>query len=262
MKYLLKNNIPQPVKILRSGEKPLLDTNYTTSDIVEVGFTDISGIANWAAYGQRAGKDYEVQSREIASIVTTTTFALLSDIEKDIACTYAAVMDGNSPDHMAMITYYASTPSYNMLGDVEAASKFHFQRFGEHLNNLRTAATVRSDAPRISIAMMLYFKDINTINTFYDAIRTFRLDYVGKFHLGTEYGDTTDGIMDYLESAGTYTDGGLKNYQFSESYVQAYLDATAVDPQNPTQQEIDNADDYVRGLLITEFKEVLVYGNF
>jgi len=261
MKYLLKNNIKQPIQILRSGEKPALDANYKIADTVEVGFTDISSIANWDAYGKRAGADYEIQSREIAAIVTSTTFALLSDVEKNIACIYSAILIGFVPDHATMITHYASTPSYGMLGDGQAASVFHFNRFGEHLNNLREGAAIRSNAPRISVAMMMYFKDLDTINTFYDAIRTFRLDYVGKYHLGTEYGDTIDGIMDYLESTGSYVDGGLKNFEFSDTYIQAYLAGAAVDPNNPTQQELDDADDYVRLLLINEFKEALVYGN-
>lgn len=262
MLYLLKNNISQPVELFRSGEESKLDANYTTSTIIEAGYTDISSIENWASYGKKTNKDYEVHSREIANIVTTTTFALLTDAEKDIACKYASILTGSVPDHNTMITYYASTPSYGMLGDVEAASNFHYHRFGEHLNNLRDAAAIRVNAPRISIAMMKYFKDIDTINTFYDAIRAFRLDYVGKFHLGTAYGDTIDGIMDYLESTGTYIGAGLMTYQFSDTYIQAWLDANAVDPLIPTQVELDAADDYVRALLITEFKETLVYGNF
>ena len=59
----------------------------------------------------------------------------------------------------------------------------------------------------------------STIN---DALRNFKSDLCSIALLGTMYGDNRDGLMDYLESSGSYTAGGLKSYTMSAEMETAY----------------------------------------
>lgn len=224
----------------------LYDTDPTPS-----GYSDLTTISEVDQFAFASSADYGAVRDKIIEITDSTGFANLSSAEKAIAAEYCA------SDDNTLVGYYVPTE-----GSLEAALDKHLSVFASHLEKMREVAKTRINSEKVIIALMKYLEDRFQIDAFTDAIRLFSLDYESKFHKGTLYGDFRDGIMDYIESTGSYVGSGLINYEFSPIIIQAYLDnGGAVDPQNPTAQELQNAEDYTRNLLIKDLKDILIYGK-
>ena len=227
---------------------------YKFSDTVEAGYDDISTITDIDLHGHRVDSDYGVRQREITTIASITGFANLSLAEQNIVGNYCAADDNT------LVVHYATTQT---AGDIPAALAMHGTKIAAFIKELQLIAESRYNSIETIKAVMMYLKDRAEIDAFTAAIRNFLADYKSKFHLGTQYGDSTDGIMDYIENTGGYPLlTGLDSYSFSDVYKQGWYDANAIDPGNPTVGEQDSAHDYVRDLLKNKLKKILVDGNF
>lgn len=223
------------------------------TDTVDAGWENAHTIENIHLYGQHAGLDFQQRMMQISGIVFATGFANLVHEEKDIVGLYSAATDTE------LVSHYTSE---HTGGDLAAALELHAVNIGNFVTEMDKVAVVRINHTKTKIVIMKYLKDRPQIDLFMSAIRNMISDYKFKFHLGTQYGDSTDGIMDYFENTGGYSgDGvGLDSYEFSDVYKQMWYATNAVDPNNPTQAEQDSAHDYVRDLLKTELVNILLHG--
>jgi hypothetical protein len=226
---------------------------YKLEDTLDTGWDNIHNITDIHLYGHHAGLDFQQRMMQISIIVQTVGFGTLTTAEKDIVGIYSAASDND------LVTHYATVYT---LGDVVAALEMHADKIAEFVVEMDKVAVQRIDHASTKRAIMKYMKDRPQIDLFMAAIRNFIADYKFKFHLGTMYGDSTDGIMDYIENTGGYSGAGtgLDSYEFSDLYKQVWYDANAVDPANPTQAEQDSAHAYVRDLLKTDLVNILLYG--
>jgi hypothetical protein len=215
---------------------------YILIDIIPPDYTDIDNITNVHSYGDLAGMDFQQRGAHITILCSTLGFNTLSNAEKDIVGIYSAI------DDSTMITHYATTQTG---GDVVAAMGVHSTVMGKFVTSMQEVANARLDDPCVNTSVMNYMKDRSQIDLFMDNLRNFISDYKFKFHLGTVYGDSTDGIMDYIENTGSFTGvgTGLDAYEFSDIHKQVWYDANAANPSIPTQAEQDLAHAHVRDLL-------------
>lgn len=215
---------------------------YQFAPTLEGGYESANSITEIHLYSEHCGVDFQHKAAHITEICTDLGFATLTTAEKDIVGIYGATSDDN------MIIHYATVYT---AGNIIAALDMHADKMGDFVVELQSVATIRINGKYPKVAAMKYFKDRAQIDLFMSALRNFISDYTFKFHLGTQYGDSTDGILDYIENTGGYNTAGtgLDSYDFSDIHKQVWYDANAVDPANPTQPEQDTAHTYVKDLL-------------
>lgn len=246
------NNYNPTTQTITGAEKSahaLFDSGSIPAD-----YTDIHSIENIHNFGSLAGMDFQQRASAISIECSSVGFGTLTTAQKDIVGIYAAT------DDTTLVTHYATVYT---AGDIVAALDMHSEKIGDFVVELNKVAEERINHPYTKVVIMRYLKDRSQIDLFMAAIRNFVSDYKFKFHLGTGYGDSTDGLLDYIENTGGYSgDGvGLDSYEFSDLYKQVYYDGGgAFDPANPTALEQEAAHDHVRDLLQVELTNILVHG--
>jgi hypothetical protein len=226
---------------------------YQFADTVEAGYESANTITEIHFYGHHVGLDFQQITVHVTTLCATLGFGTLSNDEKDIVGIYAAT------DDVSLVTHYATV---HTAGDIVAANHMHAEIMGAFVGQLQKVARGRYDNDSLKSYVMEYMKDRDQIDSFMSAISTLLSYYLFKFHLGTMYGDSTDGILDYVENTGGFPlDSGLDSYEFSAIQKQIWYDANAVDPGNPTAPEQELAHDYVRDLLKDKLTYLLRDGN-
>ena len=164
------------------------------------------------------------------------------DAEKDIL---GSMYIGNTTQ---IIGFYMAYYGY----DQATAGGFHVQRLSENLVKKATCARAISRTPKIISIRIKYLTwanpdgTLNTVqaNNFTSAIATFMEQYREYALLGLSYGDDREGIMDYIESTGNYSSGGLLNYTLSSDIITAY-----------------GSEENARNAMIAELADIFVKGN-
>ena len=180
-------------------------------------------VENWYLYG-KGKKDYMVIRQAMKDIVADVGFADLKSKGKEYVTEYCAA-DANS-----IVGYLMSKG----MTQEDAIQQYKHNRAVD-IRKAGEAATSRIESPAFTYAVIKYLSEEDG-QTFLDAIRNFVIDYKNVALTGTNYGQNIDGIMDYIESTGSYTEGGLKNYTILSPY---------------TLEEF-----------ISELKNIIVYGNY
>lgn len=155
------------------------------------------------------GKDY-VWERDTLRQIAHTKWDSLNDNSKEIIGIYCAVgMD-------TLIGYYMSKG----MSQNDATMKYLNNRI-EDIKNAAKAYCGRINNNTLQVNIILFLGEAQG-STFNDAVRNFKSDLCSIALLGTQYGDSRDGFMDYVESTGSYTSGGLKSYTMSDDMVAVY----------------------------------------
>lgn len=134
-------------------------------------------------------------------------FDILNDKEKALAAKYCLIDDATA------VIYYMSTG----LSQAEATMQ-HLVYRAEDINKAADVCRMRAESSIIKYISIKYLEESNAA-TFIAAIRDFITDYGSIAHLGMNYGQSREGIMDYVEATNSYTDGGLSSYTFRDSYT-------------------------------------------
>lgn len=183
-------------------------------------------------------RNYVVEQYEL-----TSGFTSYRDAEKDIL----GIM--NIPNGNELVPFYMGYYGY----DLNTASLYHLERVSLNVVNRAIGTRLIARSPKIISVGSKYLVWINPdgslnslqANNFTAAIANFMSAYREYGFLGNNYGDDADGIMDYLESTGNYSSGGLKNYVFNPDFVAAY----------------GGNEDLVRLAMVAELKDIFVNGN-
>lgn len=154
-------------------------------------------------------KDY-VWERDTLKEIAYTKWDSLNNQSKDILSERCIVgMD-------TIVSYYMSKG----LSQNDATMKYLNDRIVD-VQNAAKCFCDRINNPKLQMYVILFLGEAQA-STFNDAVRNFKSDLCSIALLGTQYGDSRDGIMDYIESTGSYTSGGLKSYTMSDDMVAAY----------------------------------------
>ena len=181
----------------------------------------INSVENWKVYG--VGKtDYMVIRRAIRDIVSSDGFSNIKS--KQIVAEYCAT------DPNTLVGYYMGLG----LPMEDAIIKYKENRAND-IRRASEAAELRVNSNAFTVAIIKYLSEDDG-QTFIDATRNFIIDFKTIALTGINYGNSIDGIMDYIESTNNYVNGGLKNYPIVAPYTLTEL--------------------------ITDLKEIIVYGNY
>ena len=156
-----------------------------------------------------------IRDRITEAVIASGGFsALRSDVEKDICLEYT-----KSVSDVELIGY--------LIGKGMTQEEAQFTYLQYRANDIRNAAQCfsdRIDKAEFTVIVMKYLgQDGGT--TFLDNCRNFISDLKTSAILGTQYGNTIDGIFDYIEDTGGYlTVPGLSSF-FTLPDEQTTLDA-------------------------------------
>lgn len=176
-------------------------------EVVEAGYTDLTSIETIANINQRI-YDYHFKRDKLKELTLELGFANLSASDKAIVARYCAT------DAATLVGYFMS--QYGLTA-AEATSKYKVFRSTD-ISEAAKALSSRASNPVVMYISVKYMSEADA-SAFTDAIRNFITDLKEVAHLGTNYGQARDGIMDYIEATGSYTDAGLKSYSFENGYT-------------------------------------------
>ena len=94
-----------------------------------------------------------------------------------------------------------------------AKSKYLYNRSID-INKAAVSCKNRSESSVVLYLAIKYLSESSAVN-FLDDIKLHLSNYSSVAHLGLEYGQSKEGIMDYIEATNTYVNGGLSTYTFN-----------------------------------------------
>jgi hypothetical protein len=184
-----------------NGNEPFIIIN--SGDTIPSGYTDITSIENLDKFGLNIANDYLVIKFEIRDIANTIGWSGLTDSEKDLAIKYYI-----NPDMSSAINYLMTTKGMTL----DEAKGFLTQKWHIHHGNLLNACRERWFYVKIVAVKYLSFGDAEDL---FDTAQQLIYEYTEMGRLGINYGDTNNGIMDYLLSTNGYDGQGLEEENYT-----------------------------------------------
>jgi hypothetical protein len=192
-----------PIPWLNGNDAWVISSGQTLS-----GYTNITSIVNMNKFGPNAINTYQTQQKGVRLCGYETGWSAMTDTEKDIIIDWYAYPEGSTE----IITYLVITKG--MTQD-EAESylidKWHIywnSFLGDCPKRWSNAAKVTIDYLPFSGASQL----MDTVNVLVDK-------YLVAGRLGVGYGDTSDGLMNFVMSSNGYVGNGLEEYCTSQGFT-------------------------------------------
>jgi hypothetical protein len=183
-----------------------LDTLIEFSEILPAEYTDLTSVEFLDKLNFK-NFDYHFVRRHMIDLVAEIGFNNLLAEEKVIAARYCAA------DATTLVGYFMGFG----LAVHEAVAKYKVYRSID-ITSAAEALSKRADNAVVKYIAVKYMSEAEA-SAFSDAIRNFITDLRESAHLGLNYNQARDGIMDYIEATGSYVDGGLKSYTFENGYT-------------------------------------------
>jgi hypothetical protein len=108
----------------------------------------------------------------------------------------------------------------------QEAQVFYLESVAKAVENKQPIARSRADNHRI-ITIVYSFLDSVEADGLLNAIANFLSLYKEKVYLGTQFGDVSDGLMDFINNTGSYASSsttGLNKYSIMPDVITAYGD--------------------------------------
>lgn len=183
-KLELNGNDPYQI-VIRSG------------DTAPSGYTDISSIEEWNTHGFDLSNDYGVARFAIKDLVNEIGWTGLTLTEKDIAVEHhCAPTSTDAVIHMMIYHGYSQG----------AAQIYVTERWHKYYLQFIEACKQRWNYVMFIIPQYLSFGDAEDL---FDTIDMLINYYRNAARLGRNYGNSNDGIIDYVESTNGFTGQGL-----------------------------------------------------
>ncbi len=176
------------------------------SEVVEEGYTNITSL-NFLKVLNGKKFDYHYIRRNMKEFVDSYGFTNLLPDDKEIAIKFCTV------DTTTAITYFMS----GGLSLTDSVTKLKVLRSID-ISNAAKALSTRASDPAILYIAVKHMSEENA-SLFGDSIRNFLADLRETAHLGMNYGQTRDGIMDYIEATNAYTNSGLSTFEFETGFT-------------------------------------------
>lgn len=185
-----------------NGNQPFIIINGNES--IPEGYTDISSIKTWHNFGISLVNDYLVCKTEIKKIADKIGFSGCTDEEKILAIKYYSYNTSNPTE----VVIYLMSQGYSQ----NEAEFYLLEQWHIHHGYLINSCKQRWYYVKLVVTGFLAFVDcedlLNTVE-----MLVFSYNDIGR--MGWNYGDRMDGIMDYIESTGKFTDNGLKEKNYT-----------------------------------------------
>lgn len=176
-----------------NNNKPFKLSGLTTNN----NYTDITSILNWSIFGNFVLNDYCATRYEIREIVNDIGWNSLTDHDKNIVIDYYAYTSSTD-----VINYLINVSAYT----INDASQFILNKWHIHHKSLLNSCIQRWYYAKL---IPLKYLSFNDSQNFINILESLIFTYTNIGRLGINYGDSIDGIMDYIESTNTYQNNGL-----------------------------------------------------
>lgn len=163
-------------------------------------------IENWYLHGLEL-TDYLIVKNEIKKITNNTGFINLKKFGKE----YSAELCTSTPE--IIISYYKSKG----LSEYDAIDKYKLNRAIDIKKSCKSGYD-RIESNEFAYIILKYLSESDS-QIMLDEISHLIERYKNMFVLGTNYNNTINGIMDYIESTGDYIDSGLSKFNILSPFT-------------------------------------------
>lgn len=187
------------------------------------GYDNITSIENMYSWGSNPCSTYQTWQKGVRLCGYETGWSAMTDTEKDIIIDMYAYPEGSTE----IITYLVVTKG---MSQYEAES-YLIDKWHTYWNGFLEDCPERwSNAVKVTVGYLPFSGAsmlMDTVNVLVDK-------YIVAGRLGIGYGDTSDGLMNFIMSSSGYVGNGLEEYCVSQGFVlkKGDYDSFRLDLQN------------------------------
>ena len=202
-----------------SGMKALIISSGTTVP----GYTNVTSIENMSTFGGYAIDTYQTQQKGVRLCGYETGWSAMTDTEKDIIIDSYAYPEGTTE----IITYLVTTKGMTQT----EAENYLTDKWHIHWGNFLDDCPERwSESVKVTVGYLPFSASsqlMDTVNVLVDK-------YLVTGRLGIGYGDTSDGLMNFVMSSSSYVGNGLEEYCIAHGFTlnKGDYDSFRLDIQN------------------------------
>ncbi len=187
------------------------------------GYDNITSIYNMSVFGCNAIDTYQTLQKGIRLTGYETGWTAMTDTEKDIIIDWYAYPEGSTE----IVTYLVTTKGMS----VNEAEDYLIDKWHIYWNSFLEDCPERwSNAAKVTVGYLPFSaasQVLDTVNVLVDK-------YIIAGRLGIGYGDTSDGLMNFIMSSSGYVGNGLEEYCTSQGFTlkKGDYDSFRLDLQN------------------------------
>ena len=172
------------------------------------GYTNITSIEYMSLFGNRAIDTYQTQQKCVRLCGYETGWSAMTDTEKDIIIDWYAYPEGSTE----IVTYLIMTKGMTQ----NEAESYLTDKWHTYWNSFLEDCPERwSNAAKVTVGYLPFSGAsmlMATVNVLVDK-------YIVAGRLGIGYGDTSDGLMNFIMSSSGYVGNGMEEYCISQGFV-------------------------------------------
>lgn len=187
-----------------NGNKPFI--YILEDDVIPQNYVDISSIVNWYRFGGNCVKDYLAIQREIRNISFASVWDELTTQEKDILIELYAFKDD-----VEAIIYLMFDKG---MSETEARM-FILKNWHIHHGNMTQSCRDRWFEVKFTVGMFL---PTSSAEHLFQIAQLLIFSFTDCAIFGKNYGDSSDGLMDFIESTNGYVNNGLTEQGYTLNF--------------------------------------------
>ena len=187
------------------------------------GYDKITSIYNMSNFGSKATGTFQTQQKGVRLCGYETGWSAMTDTQKDTIIDWYAYPEGSTE----IVTYLVVTKGMS----VNEAENYLIDKWHVYWNGFLEDCPERwSNAVKVTVGYLPFSGAsllMDTVNVLVDK-------YIVAGRLGIGYGDTSDGLMNFIMSSSGYVGNGLEEYCVSQGFVlkKGDYDSFRLDLQN------------------------------
>jgi len=172
------------------------------------GYDNITSISNMYNFGRNSVDTYQTWQKGVRLCGYETGWTAMTDTEKDVIIDMYAYPEGSTE----IVTYLVTTKGMT----VSEAESYLINKWHTYWNSFLEDCPERwSNAAKVTVGYLPFSASsqvLDTVNVFVDK-------YIVAGRLGIGYGDTSDGLMNFIMSSSGYVGNGLEEYCISQGFT-------------------------------------------
>ena len=172
------------------------------------GYDNISSIEHMSNLGSNAINTYQTQQKGVRLCGYETGWSAMTDTQKDIIIDWYAYPEGSTE----IVTYLVVTKGMSQ----DEAESYLIDKWHTYWNSFLEDCPERwSNAAKVTVGYLPFSGAsmlMDTVNVLVDK-------YIVAGRLGIGYGDTSDGLMNFIMSSSGYVGNGMEEYCISQGFV-------------------------------------------
>ena len=172
------------------------------------GYDNISSIEHMSNLGSNTINTYQTQQKGVRLCGYETGWSAMTDTQKDIIIDWYAYPEGSTE----IVTYLVVTKGMSQ----NEAESYLIDKWHTYWNSFLEDCPERwSNSAKVTVGYLPFSGAsmlMDTVNVLVDK-------YIVAGRLGIGYGDTSDGLMNFIMSSSGYVGNGMEEYCISQGFV-------------------------------------------